>query len=124
MKIYFPFKTLYSTRGLPKSSVSVGRLDFQPVVHQVFPYYGSKTRAREKDPEEVKTSTGTMDSEIDVDIKDTSKSVPHSDASLNDTNLAAFELEQNTEDNLEHLFPKVQNIKRFIPGLFIHIYRP
>ena len=65
-----------------------------------------------------------MDSEIDVDKKDTSKSVPHSDASLNDINLAAFELEENTEDNLEHLFPKVQNIKRFILGLFIHIYRP
>ena len=56
-----------------------------------------------------------MDFEIDVDKKDTSKSVPHSDASLNDINLAAFELEENTEDNLEHLFPQSPEYKTVYP---------
>ena len=56
-----------------------------------------------------------MESEINVDKKESSKSVPYSDASLNDTNLAAFELEENNEDNLEHLFPQSPEYKTVYP---------
>ena len=92
----------------------------------MFPSSGSETRAKEKDPEEVKTDFGTRDSEVDVDQKRASKAVQfgevpvitpilplnrtHSDVSLTTTIPAALEVEEHDKVGLNHLFPQSPNI--------------
>ena len=57
-----------------------------------------------KDPEVDAAGTGTMDCTKHSIIKDTPKSVPFGDDSLDVTNLATNELEDKTKTDLEHLF--------------------